>query len=72
MFSKKRPETREYDRENQRPVVRVSICTGERTAGFRDLRTGRISEVMLIRGPGDLEEFRRLYGLGPGEIEEVY
>lgn len=69
MFRKKR-KVLEYDAENRKPVLRCSICTGEQTAGFKDLRTGKFTEVMLIRTPGDLEEFMRLYGLT--EVEKEY
>ena len=72
MFFRKKRETRTYDRETQAPVIHASICTGETVAGFRDLRTGRFTEIMLIRTPGDLEEFRRLYGIGEGEITTQY
>lgn len=71
LFRKKR-ETRTYDRETQAPVIRASICTGEKVAGFRNLRTGRFTEIMLLRTPGDLEEFRRLYGIGGDEITTQY
>lgn len=66
MFLKKKrtPMPIEFDRENLRPVIRSSICTGERVAGFKDLRTGRFSEVMLVRSQADLDEFRFLYGIG--------
>ena len=67
LFRRKR-ETRTYDRETQKPVIRASICTGEKAAGFQDLRTGKFTEVMLIRTSADLEEFRRLYGIGGDEI----
>ena len=52
MFFRKKRETRTYDRETQAPVIHASICTGEKVAGFRDLRTGRFTEIMLIRTPG--------------------
>ena len=58
MFHKNKRETLDFDRENLRPVIRSSICTGERVAGFKDRRSGRISEVMLIRSEGDFDEFR--------------
>lgn len=60
-FHKK--EKLSYDRENLRPVISVSICTGEETAGFRDLHTGKFRAVQLIREPKDLREFMELYGL---------
>ena len=72
MFFRKKRETRTYDRETQAPVIHASICTGEKVAGFRDLRTGRFTEIMLIRTPGGLAEFRRLYGIGEGEITMQY
>ena len=72
MFFRKKQEIHSYDRESQRPVIRASICTGERTAGFRNLQTGKFTEVMLVRSEEDLREFRRLYGLGDGEISTEY
>ena len=44
-----------------KPVIRASICTGEEVAGFRDIRTGKIEEIMLIRSPEDLERFKEIY-----------
>jgi hypothetical protein len=72
MFFKKKQEKRSYDKENQKPVIRSSICTGEKTAGFQDIHTGKFTEIMLIRTPGDLEEFRRLYGIDEREISTQY
>lgn len=72
MFFRKKQETRAYDRETQRPVIRSSICTGEKVAGFLDTRTGKFTDIMLLRTPGDLEEFRRLYGIGADEISIQY
>lgn len=72
MLFRKKQEVRTYDPAVQRPVIRASICTGERTAGFRNLQTGKFTEVMLVRTEADLREFRRLYGLGDGEIATEY
>lgn len=72
MFFRKKQETRTYDKENQKPVVRSSICTGEKVAGFQNVRTGKFTEVMLIRTSGDLEEFCRLYGIDADEISTQY
>ncbi|MBO4848320.1 MAG: aspartate dehydrogenase [Clostridia bacterium] len=65
LFSKKRPPAPErgFDPEAEKPVVRASVCTGEKVAGFRDLRTGRFREVMLIRDRKDLDAFMKEYGL---------
>lgn len=66
MFGKKKTVRKEYDRKTQRPVLHCSICTGEQVAGFKDIRTGKFEEVMLIKNDGDLRIFKEMYG-----IEEV-
>lgn len=72
MFFKKKQETRTYDKESQKPMIRSSICTGEKVAGFQDIHTGKFTEIMLIRTSGDLEEFRHLYGIGEDDISTQY
>lgn len=57
-----------FDREHHKPVIRSSICTGEQVAGFKDRRTGRFMEIMLIRDNGDIEAFTREYGISREEI----
>ena len=63
MFGRKKKETLAYDKEQWQPMIRCSICTGERVAGFRDRKNGSFREVMLIRSDKDLAEFRRKYGV---------
>ena len=58
---KKENSEKTYDREHMKPVIRASICTGEEVAGFKDIRTGKIEEIMLIRSPEDLEKFKAIY-----------
>ena len=72
MFFRKKQETYPYDREKEKPVIRSSICTGEKVAGFRDLQTGKFTEVMPIRTPEDLETFRNRYGIGGDDIAVEY
>ena len=60
-----------YDTETLTPVIRSSICTGEKAAGFWEKNTGKFREIMLIRNEADLEDFRRQYGI-TGEIETIY
>ena len=43
-----------YDKENKKPVIKASICNGEQVAGFKDIHTGKIEEVMLIKNQADL------------------
>ena len=69
-FKKKQPKST-YDHENKKPVIRSSICTGEKVACFKNIHTGALEEVMLLRNEADLEEFKRRYGI-EGEIETVY
>ena len=57
-----------FDRESQKPVIRSSICTGEQVAGFKNLRTGKFTEIMLVRDHKDMEEFTRKYGISREEI----
>ena len=52
------------------PVLKSSICTGEQTAGFLDVKTGRFRDVMLIRSPADLEVFKNRYGVD--ELKKIY
>lgn len=60
---KKKIQKASYDKENQIPIMKCSICNGERIAGFKDIRTGKFEEVMLIRNDRDLEEFQEKYGV---------
>ena len=71
LFRKNEPESSSYDPSRFEPVIRSSICTGEKTAGFRDKSTGKVQEIMLIRSGADLEDFKRKYGIR-GEIETIY
>lgn len=61
-----------YDRENLRPVIRSSICTGEQVAGFRNIHTGKFTEVILIRGSSDLKEFLETYDIPEADIGREY
>lgn len=71
VFKKATHQALAYDREKFTPVIRCSICTGERVAGFRDRTTGKFTDVTLIKSERDLEAFRRKYGI-TGEIEKIY
>ena len=60
-----------YDPETQIPMIRSSICTGEKVAGFRNKKDGHFTEVMLIRTPKDEERFREEYGI-EGDLRVEY
>lgn len=70
MFFRKKQTVKTYDKENLKPVIRCSICTGEQTAGFQNIHTGQFTEVMLIRGTADLGKFMDMYGLTG--VEKIY
>ncbi|MBD5096706.1 MAG: aspartate dehydrogenase [Lachnospiraceae bacterium] len=67
---KKKTTVIAYDRENLRPVIRSSICTGEKVAGFKDVRTGKFKDIMLIRNDRDLKSFMDTYGIS--DIDREY
>ena len=62
-FKRKTAPAQTFDRERLEPVIRSSICTGEKVAGFRDRETGRFTEVALLRSEEDLAAFRQKYGI---------
>ena len=67
---KKKCIVKSYDKENKRPVIKASICNGEQVAGFKDIHTGKIEEVMLIRSRADLENFKAMYGIDEAITKE--
>ena len=68
---KKKTVTKAYDKENKKPVIKASICNGEQVAGFKNIHTGKIEEVMLIKSPADLEHFKAMYEIDE-EIAKEY
>ena len=70
-FLKKKTIVKTYDKDNKKPVIKASICNGEQIAGFKDIHTGKIEEVMLIKSPADLDAFKKMYGIDD-EIAKEY
>lgn len=60
---KKKIEKKSYDRENMKPILHASICTGETVAGFKNRRTGKFEEVMLVKSETDKELFKEIYDI---------
>ena len=52
-----------FDPEKQEPVIRSSICTGEKVAGFKSKEDGHFTEVMVLRTMKDEERFKEMYGV---------
>ena len=67
MFRKK-IKKEPYDREHFRPIIRSSICTGEKVAGFKEVESGKFTEVMLIRNDKDLQAFLEKYDVSEKDI----
>ena len=70
-FLKKKTIVKTYDKDNKKPVIKASICNGEQIAGFKDIHTGKIEEVMLIKSQADLDTFKKMYGIDD-EIAKEY
>lgn len=70
MFGKKKDKQLPYDKEHEVPAVKSSICTGEKTAGFIDSRTGKYRDVMLITSDADIAEFKKMCGVD--EVKTIY
>lgn len=52
-----------FDPECQYAVIKSSICTGERVAGFKNKTDDHFIEVMLLQTREDEEKFKKLYNL---------
>ncbi len=68
---KRKGIVKSYDKNNKIPVIKASICNGEQVAGFKDIHTGKIEEIMLIKNSADIDKFKKMYGI-EGEIAKDY
>ena len=68
MIFRKKIKKQTYDKENQKPIIRSSICTGEKVAGFKDIHTGKFTEVMLIKNDNDMKVFLTKYDIIADEV----
>ena len=67
MFRRKEKQET-FDRVNEKPVIRSSICTGEKVAGFKHIHTGQFRDVMLICNEKEKQEFLKRYSLTEQEV----
>lgn len=58
-----------FDPATQYAMIRSSICTGEKVAGFKDKKGGHFTEVMVIRSAEDERRFKEIYGLDSVKTE---
>lgn len=68
-FEKQLRDKIKFDPETQYAVIRSSICTGEKVAGFKNRKDGHFTEVMLIKNPDDEKHFKEIYGLDTVKVE---
>ncbi len=40
-------------------------------AGFKDIHTGKIEDIMLVKTSADIEKFKEMYGI-EGNIDKEY
>jgi len=62
-------DTLQFDPDIQYAVIRSSICTGEKVAGFKNKKDGHFTEVMLIRSKEDEKYFKEHFHLESVKVE---
>ena len=72
LFRKVQSPAIKYDPKTQEPAVRSSICTGEMTVGFIDLKTGKFREYELARNQRDVEKFCSNVGITTEQLKKIY
>ena len=75
LFGRRRepdPEVTRFDPTRFEPVIRSSICTGERVACMRDRESGKLHEIELVRTDEELAAFCRRCGADVQSIRTVY
>ena len=61
-----------YDPALHEPVIRASICTGEKVAGFRDRKGGTLHEVSVVNDYSVFRKFLKTYGLREEDVKTIY
>lgn len=67
--TQERFEVSPFDPDEQYAVIRSSICTGEKVAGFKNKSNDSFTEVMLIRSPKDEQRFKEMYHIDTVKTE---
>ena len=63
-FSKRKEKVMTYDRSRLAPAIRKSICTGEETFGFIDIRDGHFTDIQLLNDEKEKAEVLRQWNVG--------
>lgn len=72
IFKTKKQDIPTIPLDKYEPVLRCSICSGEQVLCRRDLETGHLQELMLIRSPSDLYDFCEVNHIDPDSVRKVY
>lgn len=65
-------ETTPYDPNTQIPIIKSSVCTGEKIACFQNKETHKLTEIMLIANDQDLANFCHKYQINPKDLKYIY
>ena len=60
---KKAVKSIEYDAANEIPIIRCSICNGEKVAGFKNIKTGTFRDAFFVKSEADIEMFAQMCGV---------
>lgn len=44
-------------------AIESSICTGEKIIGFKDEKTGKLEQAVVVNSQKDIDDFYKKYGL---------
>lgn len=72
IFRKRREKVMTYDRSRLAPAIRKSICTGEETFGFIDIRDGHFTDIQLLKDEKEKAEVLRQWAVEPDEVKILY
>ena len=72
LFKKKKVEKKSYDKALLKPVIKASVCNHEKVVGFKEIKSGKFHEEMLITSPKDLQTFMEMYDLKEEEITKEW
>ena len=72
LFDKKKREYPKFPEGDYEPVLRCSICNGEQILCARDRVSGELHELILVRSPGDIDEFCKANSILPESIKKEY
>lgn len=72
LFEKRKTEYPKFPQGDLVPVLRCSICTGEQILCAKDVQSGELHELMLVRSPQDIEGFCEANSILPESITKVY